>query len=49
MEVTSTGSIKSRQNPADSLPNSEVWRDPGPLSESCTLSVMIWFRLYNNT
>lgn len=31
------------------LPNSEVWRDLGTLSESCTLSVMIWFKLYNNT
>lgn len=31
------------------LPNSEVWWDPGPLSESRTLSVMIWFKLYSNT
>lgn len=48
-KVTFAGSIKICQSPADCLPNSEVWRDPGPLSESCTLSVMIWFKLYNKT
>lgn len=49
-EVTFTGSSKILSEYRRLyLPNSEVWRDPGPLSESCTLSVMIWFKLYNNT